>query len=88
MPDPELSIKHRLILAIGLNVVERPRNLSRDAGADEHNVVHVLYRLQKQRLIEYKTRKNQFAPGTNLTRIQLTPKGKALYEELTRDRDA
>lgn len=76
------SIKHRLILGIGLQVIERPRQLQLDAHADEHNVVHVLYNLQKQGLVEFKTRRSIHSPGINLTHIRLTPKGREVYTRL------
>jgi DNA-binding MarR family transcriptional regulator len=79
------SVKDRLILGIGLQVIDRPRELQRAAGTDEHNVVHILYRLQKQGLVEYRRARNIDSPGINLKGIHLTPKGLARFEELKHD---
>ena len=77
-------LKDRLILGIGLQVVERPRELQRAAGQDEHHVVHTLYSMQRQGLVEYKRKHNLNSPGVNLTSIKLTKRGLARYEELTK----
>ena len=78
-----LTIKDRLVLGIGLTVVERPRHLQQAAGTNEHHVVHALYRMEKDGLTEFKTRRNLHSPGKNLTAIKLTPKGVERYKELT-----
>ena len=76
------SIKTRLIQGIGLQVIDRPRKLQLQVGDDEHNIVHVLYRLQKQGLVEFRTRRSVHSPGMNLTHIRLTPKGREVYARL------
>lgn len=76
------SVKDRLILGIGLTIIERPRELQHAAGQDEHHVVHVLYLLHDTGLVAYKRRKGKDRPGVNLTSIQLTPKGIEKYKEL------
>lgn len=79
------SIKARLILGIGdKHVVERPRELQRAADADEHNVTHALYSLQKDGDVTFKRKRNIHAPGLNVTDIKLTPKGQRKYEEYKR----
>lgn len=77
------SVKDRIIVGIGLDVVERPRQLQQAAGTDEHHVVHELYRLQKQGLTAFDRRRNLHRPGLNLTKIRLTERGIARYRELT-----
>jgi DNA-binding MarR family transcriptional regulator len=77
-----MTIKDRLILGIGMTTVERPRQLQRAANADEHNVVHALYRLEKDGLTEFKVKKSAHSPGRNLTRIRLTDKGIQRYKQL------
>lgn len=77
-----LTIKERLILAIGFDTIERPRQLQKPAGTNEHHVVHVLYRLEKDGLTEFKVKKNIHSSGKNLTRIRLTPQGIERYKEL------
>jgi hypothetical protein len=77
------TIKDRLIIAIGLTTVERPRQLQLAADTNEHHVVHALYRLEKDGLTSFKVKRNAHAPGRNLTKIQLTPKGIEKYRELT-----
>lgn len=79
-----LTIKDRLVLGIGLTVVERPRELQHAAGTNEHHVVHALYSMEKAGLTEFKVRKNKHSPGRNLTAIRLTDKGIARYKELRR----
>lgn len=76
------SIKHRLIQSIGLQVIERPRQLQLQAQEDEHNIVHVLYRLQKQGLVEFRKKRSLHSPGMNLTDIRLTDKGREVYRQL------
>jgi DNA-binding PadR family transcriptional regulator len=78
------TIKDRLILAIGVTTVERPRELQKPTHTDEHSIVHALYRLEKDGLTEFKVKRNAHAPGRNLTRIRLTSKGIEKYEELRR----
>lgn len=76
------SVKHRIIAAIGDGTIERPRELQRASGTDEHSVVHVLYALQKDGLVSFKKKKSVHSPGINLTRIKLTDAGrKALGKE-------
>lgn len=82
-----MSIKQDLIRGIGLNVIERPRELQGacEGSPGEHKIVHQLYRLQKQGLVEFRTKRNLHSPGNNLTSIRLTPQGARLYEELSND---
>jgi hypothetical protein len=80
------SIKHRLILGIANQTIARPRQLQQAAETDEHHVVHALYSLQRQGLVEYKRKRNADATGINLTDIKLTKKGLVMYEELTHAR--
>lgn len=77
------SVKDRIIVGIGLDVVERPRALQQAAGTDEHHVVHELYSLQRQGLTTFTRRRNMHRPGLNLTKIRLTPRGVERYRELT-----
>ena len=79
------TIKDRLIVAIGLTTIERPRELQLAAGTNEHHVVHALYRLEKDGLTAFKTRRNIHSPGKNLTKIHLTDKGIERFRELTAD---
>ena len=76
------GIKDRLVLAIGIDVIERPRQLQLRTDTDEHAIVHCLYRMQKDGIAEFKTKRNAHAPGKNLTKIRLTQKGLERYEEL------
>lgn len=78
------TIKDKLVLSIGLDVIERPRALQQSAQTDEHNIVHGLYSLQRDGLTEFKRRRGKDSPGTNLSKIRLTPRGVKRYEELTR----
>ena len=78
------SIKDRLILGIGLNVIERPRELQSAANNGEHSIVHELHVLRKQGLVACKVRKNLHSSGRNLTDIRLTPKGIERYRELSK----
>ena len=78
------GIKDRVVLAIGLTEVERPRQLQLRVDADEHDIVHSLYRLEKEGLTEFKVKRNAHSPGRNLTKIRLTKQGKERYEELRR----
>lgn len=76
------TIKDRIILAIGDDTIERPRAIQRAAQTNEHHVVHVLYAMQKQGLVEFKLKKDLYSPGKNLTRIRLTDKGQELRRKL------
>ena len=76
------TVKARIILGIGERTIGRPRELQQPAGTDEHHVVHVLYTLQKQGLVDFKRKRGVDRPGINLTDIHLTPKGKKHYEEI------
>jgi DNA-binding MarR family transcriptional regulator len=76
------SVKDRLILGIGLEIVHRPRQLQLAANTDEHSVVHVLYSLQKQGLVEFRRKRSADSPGLNLVDIRLTSKGIQKYKEL------
>lgn len=76
------SVKNRIILAIGTDVIERPRELQTKVDTDEHSIAHVLYALQKDGLTEFKKRRNLHSAGVNLTKIRLTKQGKKRYEEL------
>ena len=76
------TVKTRMIRAIGLDTIERPRQLQLAAGTNEHHIVHELYMLQKQGLVEYRVRRNIHAAGRNLTDIRLTRKGQALWRQL------
>ena len=78
------TVKERVIMGIGLTVVERPRQLQQAAETDEHSIVHTLYRLEKDGLTTFKTRRNLHSAGRNLTNIRLTPNGIKRYRELTR----
>lgn len=81
--DPQKNtVKARIIQAIGLDVIERPRQLQQAAGTNEHHVVHTLYNLEKQGLVEYKVKRNIHSPGRNLTGIKLTDKGITLWRQL------
>lgn len=81
--DPKKStIKTRLIRAIGLDTVERPRQLQQAAKTNEHHVVHALYTLEKQGLVEYRVRRNVHSSGRNLTDIHLTPKGVEVWRTM------
>lgn len=80
-----LTIKDRLILAIGLDVIERPRELQVPTQTDEHSIVHALYRLEKDGLSEFKVKRNVHSPGRNLTNIHLTNKGIERLRELRRE---
>lgn len=81
-----LTIKDRLVLGIGLTVIERPRELQRAGGTDEHNVVHALYSMEKMGLTEFKVKRNSHSAGKNLTNIKLTAKGLQRYRELSNAR--
>jgi hypothetical protein len=76
------TVKTRILNGIGLNVIERPRQLQQAAGTNEHHIVHELYRLEKQGLVTYDTRRNLHATGRNLTKIRLTRKGIALWRQI------
>ena len=76
------TIKDRLILAIGLTTVERPRELQKAAETNEHHVVHALYSMGKDGLTSFKVKRNAHSPGRNLTKIKLTDKGIERYREL------
>jgi hypothetical protein len=78
------TVKDRVIIGIGLSVVERPRQLQVQAQTDEHSVVHTLYRLEKDGLASFKCKRNAHSPGKNLTKIMLTPEGVKRYKELTK----
>jgi len=78
------TVKERVIIGIGLSTVTRPRALQQTANTDEHHIVHTLYRLEKDDLVQFKTRRNMHSAGKNLTAIHLTPKGIKRYKELTR----
>lgn len=83
------TVKTRIIQGIGLNVIERPRELQKIAGTNEHHIVHELYSLQKQGLVAYKVRRNAHSAGRNLTAIKLTPQGIDYYKRLgTNEPDA
>lgn len=76
------TVKNRIINGIGLDVIERPRQLQRAAQADEHNVVHVLYMLEKQGLVTFRKKRSLHSPGINLTDIRLTRQGVKHWKEL------
>lgn len=78
------TVKDRVILGIGLDVVDRPRQLQIPAGTDEHNIVHTLYRLEIDGLCQFKVKSNSHSSGKNLTKIRLTPKGIERYRNLQR----
>lgn len=68
------TIKHRILMGIAvLGTVKRPEELHPYAEADEHNIVHILWRLQKQGLTTHKTDKRGKREG--LTNVRLTPQG-------------
>lgn len=73
---PSGTVKDRVLAGIGDRTIERPRQLQQDAGTNEHHVVHVLYALQKQGLVDFKKRRSAYSPGVNLTNIRLTPEGR------------
>ncbi len=77
-----LTVKDRVILGIGLTVIERPRQLQAVAQTDEHSIVHTLYRLEKDGLTEFKIKRNAHSAGKNVTAIRLTSKGVARWKEL------
>ena len=81
---PARGIKDRTLLAIGLDVIERPRELQIPVDADEPELVHTIYRLNREGFAEFKTKKNLHSPGKNLTKIRLTKQGQKRYEELRR----
>jgi hypothetical protein len=76
------GIKERILLAVGTTIVERPRNLQLSVDADEHSITHTLYRLNRDGLLQFKTRKNLHSTGMNLTKIRLTKQGIRKYEAL------
>lgn len=69
------TVKHRVLVGLAiLGTVKRPEELRIYADQDEHNIVHVLWRLQKQSLVTFKTDKRGKREG--LTNVKLTPRGK------------
>ena len=80
-----MTIKDRVILAIGLDVIERPRQLQVKASSDEHSIVHTLHRLEIDGLSEFKVKRSVHSPGRNLTNIKLTRKGIERFRELQRE---
>jgi hypothetical protein len=74
------TVKTRIIRAIGTQTVKRPRQLQNPVDAGEHDIVHELYALQKQGLVDYKAKRNIHSPGKNLTDIRLTKRGQALLK--------
>ena len=81
--DPRKNtVKTRILNGIGLNVIERPRELQKAAGTSEHNVVHELYAMKTQGLVEFRRKKNLHSRGVNLTDIRLTREGIKLWKEI------
>ena len=76
------TVKLRILSGIGLNVVNRPRQLQQAAKTDEHNVVHTLYMLEKLGLVTFRKKKSIHSPGVNLTDIRLTRQGIKLWKEI------
>lgn len=76
------TVKLRILNGIGLNVIERPRQLQQVAKADEHNVVHTLYMLERQGLVTFRKKRSIHSPGVNLTDIRLTRQGIKLWKEI------
>lgn len=81
------SIKHKTILAIGHQKVTRPRELQVKVGSDEHSIVHTVYRLQKDGIADFRTTRNKFSPGRNITDIHLTTHGLEILRELEQDEE-
>lgn len=69
------TIKQRILIGIARHGgrVNNPKQLVPHAQTDVHNVVHVLWRLQKQGLITFSQNKQRSL--TVPTKIALTPKG-------------
>lgn len=80
------SVKQKIILGIGLQVIERPRELQIHTDTDEHNIVHVLYSLKKDGLVEFRTRRSAHAAGLNLTDIKLTRNGQRALNDLRKQK--
>ena len=76
------TVKLRILNGIGLNVINRPRQLQQTAKTDEHNVVHTLYLLEKQGLVTFRKKRSIHSPGINLTDIRLTRQGIKVWKEL------
>lgn len=78
------TIKDRLILGIGRRQpVADPHDLKIDAQTGVHDIVHVLWRLQKDGMVIFQERK----PGRSSSiprNIELTPTGQERYRELTK----
>jgi hypothetical protein len=83
--DPQKNtVKARIIRGVGdLQKVDRPRQLQHYAGTNEHHIVHELYLLKQQGIVDCKVRNNVHSAGKNLTSIKLTSKGKDLYRKMT-----
>jgi hypothetical protein len=80
--DPNKNtVKLRIINGIGLDIIERPRQLQKAARADEHHVVHVLHTLEKQGLVTFRKKRSMHSPGVNLTDIRLTREGIKLWRQ-------
>ena len=82
MDPSKNTVKTRILAGIGLNVIERPRELQKAAGTAEHHVVHELYALEKQGLVAYTIKRNAHSAGRNLTNIRLTKQGIKLWEAM------
>lgn len=80
-----MTIKDRLILGIGYEKIERPRELQEIAGTNEHHVVHVLYMLRKEGLVQFKVKEGKHSAGRNVYDIKLTKRGIQKFEDLQRD---
>jgi len=76
------TVKTRILNGIGLDVIERPRQLQTAAGTSEHHVVHELYSMKTQGLVEFRRKKNLHSTGINLTDIRLTKKGIQLWKQI------
>lgn len=76
------TIKDRIVLGVAEKTIERPRELQQIAGTNEHHVVHALYAMRNDGLIEFKKKKNVHSPGVNLTKIKLTKKGMDRLEKI------
>lgn len=62
-------------------VVDNPLDIVTEVGlgAGVHNIVHQLWRLQKQGLVKFRERKS--GKAVILTRVQLTDRGRAWLAE-------
>lgn len=78
------TIKDRLLIGIAdQGRVKRARDLQLPVGSDEHNIIHVLYALNKQGLIAFRLDKRGSTQEPQ--RIKLTPRGAEYVAQLRRN---